>query len=212
MKRITFLFSIIVVTVMMAPGANVMAGSIKKCKDAQGRWHYGNSAAKACARSQVIEFKAGKVTKTIHKAPPTRKELDAAKAEEKAAELKKEQLAEQAAQDKVLAASYAIEDDIIYERNRKLKDLQAGIDSSNATLTSLTAVRDRVQKRAEEEKSGKGVSKNTSKTLASAERQVKRHERVIEEKALELEEMKSYYDNALKRYRAMKQRRATRAK
>lgn len=213
MKPITFLFSIIIATVMMTPGANLMAGSIKKCQDKKGRWHYGSSAAKACAHSKVIEFKAGKVGTEVHDAPPTQEELDATKSKRKADKLKKEQLQEQAAQDKLLAASYAHEDDIIYERNRKLKDLQASIDSSKATLASLAAVRDRAQKRANEEiAGGKDVSKQTQKTLSSAEHQVKRHEKVIQEKTGELEEMKRYYDSALKRYRAMKQRRAGKGK
>ena len=209
MKPITLLFTVTIASLLAAPFSTAMAGSIKKCKDAQGRWHYGSSAAKACAHSEVIEFKAGKAGKTLHAPPPTQKELDTRKATKQAEKQKQEQLAEQAAQDKLLAASYAHEDDIIYERNRKLKDLQAGIDSGEATLASLRAVRDRSQKRAEEENaSGKGVSKATEKTLASAERQVKRHERAILEKTRELEEMKQYYEHALERYRAMKQRRA----
>jgi len=213
MKQITLLFSIIFASMMMAPGTGLMAGSIKKCKDAKGRWHYGSSAAKACARSEVIEFNAGKTGARVHEAPPTQQELDAARSKKKSEEQKKERLAEQDAQDKILAASYAHEDDIIYERNRKLKDLQASIDSGASTLASLTAVRDRVKKRADEEMAdSKKISKQTAKTLASAERQVKRHERVIQEKTRELEEMKIYYDKALKRYREMKQRRGIKAK
>ncbi len=210
MKPITLLFAVTVVSLLAAPYSAAVAGSIKKCKDAQGRWHYGSSAAKACAHSEVIEFKAGKAGKTIHAPAPTKEELNKLKATKRAAKQKKEQLAEQAAQDKLLAASYSHEDDIIYERNRKLKDLQAGLDSGEATLASLKAVRDRTQKRAKEEKaSGKGVSKVTEKTFASANRQVKRHERAVQEKTRELEEMKRYYKHALERYRAMKQRRTT---
>ncbi len=210
MKSITFLFAVTVASLLAAPFSTTVAGSIKKCQDAEGRWHYGSTAAKACAHSEIIEFKAGKAGKTIHAPPPTKEELNTLKAKKRAAKQKKEQLAEQAAQDKLLAASYSHEDDIIYERNRKLKDLQASIDSGEATLASLRAVHDRSQKRAEEEKaSGKNVSKATIKTLASAERQVKRHEQSVQEKNRELEEMKRYYDDALKRYRAMKQRRTS---
>lgn len=210
MKPITLLFTIAIASLLTATPPGTNAGTIKKCKDAQGRWHYGNSAAKACAHSEVIEFSAGKVKKKVHGPPPTKDELDDYKAKKRAEKEKKKQQADQVAQDKLLRASYAHEDDIIFERNRKLKDLKSGIESSAATLNSLRAVRDRVQKRADEEKaSSKGVSKATQKTLASAERQVKRHEQVLLEKEKELEEMKVFYDDALKRYSAMKQRRTS---
>lgn len=209
MKPITLLFTVTIASLLAATPPGADAGSIKKCKDAQGRWHYGNSAAKACAHSEVIEFNAGKVKKKVHGPPPTQDQLEEFEAKKRAEERKKEDLAERAKQDKLLTASYAHEDDIVFERNRKLKDLQSGIESSTATLNSLRAVRDRAQKRAEEEKSSsKGVSKATRKTLASAERQVKSHEQVLSEKEKELEEMKLHYDDALKRYRDMKQRRA----
>lgn len=210
MKPITFLFTITVVSLLAATPFGADAGTIKKCKDAQGRWHYGNSAAKACAHSEVIEFDAGKIKKKVHGPPPTKDQLDEYKAKKLAEEKEKDRLTERARQDKLLRASYAHEDDIVFERNRKLKDLQSGIESSAATLSSLRAVRDRAQKRAEEEKtSSEGVSKTTQKTLASAERQVKSHEHALLEKEKELEEMKVFYDDALKRYRDMKQRRAS---
>lgn len=213
MKRFTFIISLMVTTLMLAPSSSVMAGSIKKCKDANGQWHYGSSAARACGKSEIIEFKAGTNKKTVHKAPPTKDQLEGLKAKKIADADAKRQKIEQARQDKLLVASYAVEADIIYERDRKIKDLQDGIDSSEATLASLTAVRDRALKRAEEEKTNsEGVSKNTAKTLAGAERQVKRHTRAVQEKTRELEEMKRFYENALIRYRAMKQRRAGKTK
>ncbi|MFV1998322.1 MAG: hypothetical protein ACC641_09965 [Acidiferrobacterales bacterium] len=212
MKPITFLFTVTIASLLVMTPYGADAGSIKKCQDAQGRWYYGNSAAKACARSEVIEFSAGKVGKKIVAPPPTQDELNASTAKKRTEEQKKQRLAEQAEQDKLLTASYAHEDDIIYERDRKLKDLESGIESGTATLNSLQAVRDRALKRAEEEKAGgKGVSKATQKTLSSAERQVKRHQQALLEKNREMAEMKLYYDDALKRYRAMKQRRATKA-
>jgi len=213
MKLITLLYTVTIASLLVMTPSGADAGSIKKCQDAQGRWYYGNSAAKACARSEVIEFDAGKVGKKIIGPPPTQEELDATNAKKRTEKQKKQQRIEQAKQDKLLTASYAHEDDIIYERNRKIKDLESGIESGTATLNSLRAVRDRAQKRAVEEKTGsKGVSKTTQKTLSSAERQVKRHEQVLEEKNRELEEMKLYYENALVRYRAMKQRKAAKAK
>ncbi len=200
-------------SLMMATSASAVAGSIKKCKDANGQWHYGSSAARACGKTEIIEFKAGSNKRKVHKAPPTQEELADFKAKKREKIEEKQRHKDEVAQDKLLAQSYAVEADIIYERDRKIKDLQGGIDSSEATLASLTAVRDRAQKRAKEESAtSAGISKNTKKTLAGAERQVSRHERAVMEKNKELEEMKVFYKDALNRYRAMKQRRAARGR
>ncbi len=213
MKRFAVTLPILAVLVLAfsSTGANA---AIKKCKDAKGRWHYGDHAAAECAksRSEVIEFKAGKAGRKVIDAPPTKEELEAKRAEKDVAEQKKKQKAEQAAADKLLSQQYTHEDDIIFERNRKLKDLQASIDSGAATLEHLKGVLARSQATAEEEKkSNKGVSKNTQKTLARAQRQVDRHTAQIEQKRKEQDETKAYYEDALKRYRAMKSRKSATA-
>jgi chromosome segregation ATPase len=142
-----------------------------------------------------------------------RQELAAQRSEAARKEEEARRKADQEAEDKLLAQSYAHEDDIIYERNRKLKDLQQSIDSGSATLEHLKGVLARAEKTAEEEKSsGKGLSKETAETLKRAQSQVDRHNALITDKQKEMEETTAHYDDALKRYREMKSRRGTAAK
>jgi chromosome segregation ATPase len=211
MNRITVILPVLAAMVLAFAGTTAH-GAIKKCQDAKGRWHYGDHAAKECAkaRSDVIEFDAGKAGKKVIDAPPTQEELRARREEQLRKQEAEKRKAEQAAEDKLLAQSYAHEDDIIYERNRKLKDLQQSIDSGNATLEHLKGVLARAENAAEEEKkSGKGVSKNTSETLKRAKNQVQRHSALIEDKRKEMDKTTAHYEDALKRYREMKQRRAS---
>jgi chromosome segregation ATPase len=211
MNLIARFLRIFVLLVLALSGTNIHA-SIKKCQDEKGRWHYGDHAAKECAkaRSDVIEFNAGKAGEKVIDAPPTQGELRARREEQLRKQEEEKREAEQAAEDKLLAQSYAHEDDIIYERNRKLKDLQQSIDSGTATLEHLKGVLARAEKTAaEEKKSGKGVSKNTEETLKRAQNQVERHTALIEDKRKEMEETTAHYDDALKRYREMKARRAS---
>jgi len=213
MKRIAVKLSIFaaLVLAMAMPGAQA---AIKKCKDAEGRWHYGDHAAKECAkaRSDVIEFNAGKAGKKVIDAPPTKDELEARRSEEAQKEAEAKRKAEQEAEDKLLAQSYAHEDDIIYERNRKLKDLQQSIDSGSATLEHLKGVLARAEKTAEEEKkSSKGVSKETAETVKRARSQVERHGALIADKQKEMADTTAHYEDALKRYREMKRRRGATA-
>jgi hypothetical protein len=209
MKRIAVILPIFTALILAvaAPGAHA---AIKKCKDAEGRWHYGDHAAKECAkaRSDVIEFNAGKAGKKIIDAPPTKEELAAQRSEKERKEEEARRKAEQEAEDKLLAQSYAVEDDIIYERNRKLKDLQQSIDSGTATLEHLKGVLARAEKAAEEEKkAGKGLSKQTAETLKRAQHQVVRHRALIADRKKEMAETSAHYEDALKRYREMKSRR-----
>jgi hypothetical protein len=44
---------------------------IKKCKDATGRWHYGDTAAEECAKSKITEMSDEGTTKQVIAAPPT---------------------------------------------------------------------------------------------------------------------------------------------
>lgn len=206
MKKIPVYLSLFACISLLMPAVSD-AGSIRKCKDAKGQWHYGTHAAKECERSNIIEFSPGKVKKKVTKGAPTKDELTERQEEKRKLESEKTRKAKQKEQDKILTQSYAQEEDLIYEKNRKLKDLQATIDAGKSTLASLRAVLNRAEKNAEEEEaSGKKVSKNTQKTLVRARRQVGRHEASLVEKRKEFDEMTAYYDDAVMRYREMKSR------
>lgn len=196
--RIVFCFTL-ATAVLSGPGA-AQAATIKKCQDAQGRWHYGDQAARACqaSRSDVIEFSSTTGAKKVIEGPPTKDELAARKAETEKQENEKRQAAERAAQDKMLMQQYAHEDDIIFERNRKIKELESAIESQEATVTSLRAVLARAEDTAMDD--GKGSAKSGA-AAANARTQVERHEAALEEKRRELERLKKEYDQRLERYR-----------
>ncbi len=181
---------------------------IMKCKDANGLWHYGDHAAAACtkSRSKVIEFSTENGTQRVLKGAPTKQELKAEEQERLAKQAEKKRQADQAREDKILRDSYATEQDIIFERDRKVKELQDAIDSGESTVKSLRAVLDRTQKRVDDEKSRGKVSPSSQKTLAMAEQQVKQHEAALADKRQQLVDLRKKYDNDLKRFRDMKRR------
>src|ERR1051325_11975286 len=49
--------------------------TIKKCQDATGKWHYGDSASEACAQSKVTVMSEQGIKKKEIAAPLTRDEL-----------------------------------------------------------------------------------------------------------------------------------------
>jgi len=185
--------------------ASAQAGTIKKCKDESGQWHYGDDAAAACANSKIIEMNNRGITKNVIDAPPSASDLDEFRQKQMAAEKAKEAAAEQKKRDKTLLDTYALEDDIVYARDRQVAQLNNSIQSGEETLKSLTAVRDRMRAAATEEKETKGsVSQNTLTNLDRAEKQVEQHTKNLDAKRKEVIDIRNRYDADLQRYRELK--------
>ena len=201
----TLLVTLFVLFSALATG--VPAKTIKKCKDAQGRWHYGDTAAEACERSKIIEMTTRGAKKGETAAPPTKEELADLERRKKEIEEKKRLAEEQAKKDRLLLSTYGHEKDIIYVRDRKLARLESSIKASEETLKSLRATQARVEKQAAaEQRGGKKLSKDTALNLERIQAQVSRHEAAIAQKRQEQELIKEKYEAELKRYRELKRR------
>lgn len=185
--------------------ATAQAGTIKKCQDEAGRWHYGDNAAAACAKTKVIELTNTGRTKNVIDAPPSASDLDSFRQKKLAEEQAKRKAAEQKQHDQVLLSTYAHEDDIVYARDRQLAELDNSIKSGEQTLVSLRAVLGRMRKQATEEKESKGtVSEDTAKNMVHSEDQVKRHQANLEQKKKERETLRERFNSDLERYRKLK--------
>ncbi|MGW8248583.1 MAG: DUF4124 domain-containing protein [Acidiferrobacterales bacterium] len=190
---------------LAAFATSAQAGTIKKCKDESGQWHYGDDAAAACANSKVIEMNNRGMTEKVIDAPPSASDLDEFRKKQLAAEKAKEAAAEQAKHDKTLLDTYAVEDDIIYARDRQVAQLNNSIQSGEETLKSLTAVRDRMRAAATEEKESKGkVSNSTMNNLQRAEKQVEQHTENLQKKRKEVQAIRARFEADLTRYRELK--------
>lgn len=177
---------------------------IKKCQDAQGRWHYGDTAADTCNQSKVIELSGeGNTTREIP-APPTDAELKARAQNRQAAEDEKKRAEDEARRDQILLSTYGHEDDINFMRDRKISDLEQQIKSSQDTVTSLKAALERQKKRAADEQRGGAVSDQTQKAISNSESQITKHEALIKAKRAEQETIRVQFQRDLERYRQLK--------
>ncbi len=178
---------------------------IKKCQDAAGKWHYGDQADEQCAQSKVIELDRQGVKRKEIAAPLTEAELKA-HAEKQAEEEKAKKLAaEQRRQDEIMLATYAVEADITLTRDRKLADVDTQIRSSEQTLKSLQNSLKRLQTQAaEEQRGGKPVSAQTTKTIANNEAQIAKHESLIKKMQKDKEAIRVQYDAEVIRFRELK--------
>ena len=178
---------------------------IKKCQDAGGRWHYGDTADEECSKSKIIEMtNQGIKTKEIA-APLTEQEIKQRERNKTSLEAQKKAEEEQAKNDKRLLSTYGHEDDIGFVRDRKLTDLEAQIQNSKQTLASLQKTLERLRAPAtEEQHGGKPVSDQTAKNIASTEAQITKHEKFAQQKELEKETVREQTNKDIERYRLLK--------
>ena len=176
------------------------AAGIKKCKDAQGRWHYGDRAAEACEHSKVIEMSTSGTKTGEVAAPPTEQELAEMAGQRAEQERQKKLQVEQDRKDQLLLATYGLEKDIIYIRDRKISQLENSITASKATLTSLEKTLERQKKTGVEEKQ-----------IKRTEAQLATHRAVIKGKREEQVVLKKKYDADLERFRIVKRKQAAAA-
>ena len=178
---------------------------IKKCQDARGRWHYGDTADAQCKQSKVVEInKQGITTKEIA-APLTPQELQQRELNKSSVEAEKKKTDEQARQDRLLLATYGHEDDITFVRDRKIADIEGQVQASRQTLTSLGNALKRVQTQAaEEQRGGKPVSEATTKHIANIEAQIAKHEQYVALKKQEEEATRIQANKDMERYRELK--------
>lgn len=130
-RLITFLISVFLIL-------PVSAQTIKKCQDADGKWHYGDHAAMECeqsARITEIDEEGDMVSETD--APPTQEELDAKlRAEEQMVE-QEEAAAVQARMDQRLLVTYESADRILQTRDALLAAIDSAIDADQILRQKL---------------------------------------------------------------------------
>src|SRR3989344_3066469 len=178
---------------------------IKKCKDATGKWHYGDDAAEECAQSKVTVISEKGFTKKVIAAPLTETELK--ERELKKEELEKEQKSaeDQAKRDALLLSTYGVEDDINYVRDRKIVQIESGIHASEETLKSLRGALARMEAQAADEAKGdKTAAEQTAKNIEQTRLQIDKHETVVAARRKEQENIRTQYAADLARYRELK--------
>ncbi len=186
--------------------------TIKKCKDATGQWHYGDTAAQECAKSKITVMSEEGTTKKVIAAPPTAQELKEREARKETEETEQQRAVDQAKKDALLLSTYGGEDDITYIRDRKIAQVETSIKASEETLKTLRAALARMEAQAADESKGdKAADQSTVKNIEQTKKQIARHEGVVAEKHKEQEALRKQYADEMQRYREIKKTQAAKA-
>lgn len=207
MKRATSIIFVAVCALAILPLSAQSAKkehTIKKCKDADGRWHYGDSAAAACAESKVTVINEHGIKKAVIDAPLTEAELKEREAKKAEIEAKEERAKEQAKHDELLRTTYSHEADITYIRDRKIAQLESSIKASSDTLNPLRATLKRLEAQAETEKKSGGVSEQTTRALEQTRSQIGKHEAAIAHRRQEQAAIRAQAEKDLVRFRELR--------
>ena len=186
--------------------------TIKKCKDATGQLHYGDSAAQECAKSKITVMSEEGTTKKVIAAPPTEQEIKEREARKETEAAEQQSATNRAKKDALLLSTYGAEDDIIYIRDRKIAQIETSIKASEETLKTLRAALVRMEAQAADEGKGdKTADQSTLKNIEQTKKQIARHEGVVAEKRTEQEALRKQYANEMERYREIKKNQASKA-
>ncbi|GHA04087.1 hypothetical protein GCM10008090_11740 [Arenicella chitinivorans] len=117
--------------------------AIKKCQDADGNWHYGDTAVDECERSKVTTLNSRGFISSEDEAPKTAEELAAEEASLAKERAEEQRVADEKAERERLLSIYQTEADI----DRQLDNQIYSVDSSIAVhKVYLKGMKDKVER------------------------------------------------------------------
>jgi len=167
------------------------AHAIKKCQDAEGKWHYGDIAVQQCKKSKVTTLSKRGFIEKEKEAPKTEEQLlkeqeELAAAEAEAARIR----AEEDERIRILSV-YETEADIDRQRDNQIKSVEGSMAVHKAYVKSLTGKIERL------EKSGVNFrAKRKERHLAEIEAEKKK----IENSKAELKKLEKQKESIMERF------------
>lgn len=199
MKNLSVIISLIAVLFF----AN-QAWAIKKCKDATGKWHYGDYAQQACAKSEVTTLDGQGVIKDVQEAVKTEEEQRIAD-EQKAiedAELARIK-AEQEQKSRILS-SYETEADIDRQRDNQLNSVDGNIAVHKAYLKSMGP---KISKMEGEAQAMNGAVKEAKQAeIAGAKKRVEEYSAELKKLQQQRKDIVARFENEKAIYRELTQK------
>lgn len=144
MKHYSILLPVSVILAVLMFSGSVHA--IKKCKDADGNWHYGDIAVAGCEESKVTTLNdRGFITEQVD-APKTEEELQLEQELQAAEEAERMRIKQEEEERIRILSIYETEDDIDRQRDNQVSSVQGNIMVHEAYLKSMATRIERTEK------------------------------------------------------------------
>lgn len=115
------------------------AQAITKCKDANGKWHYGDVAVEECENSKITTLNDRGFITEEQDAPKTQEQINAEEEERALAEAEEKRKVADAEERRRILSIYETEEDIDRQRDNQLNSVSRNIDVHNAYLKAMDA-------------------------------------------------------------------------
>jgi len=203
--KIIFAFALTSLTANTA----MAQSTIQKCQDADGKWHYGDYAADACAQSVIESMDGESGLKTGEEGlPPTKEELEAQAAAEAQSEADKASKTEQRARENRILAIYESEEQIINARDQRIAAVDNSIKFNNTMKARLTERLAGFEEQAKSESLKEKDRAALQERITALNAQIADYDSATAAKQNEKQEIESHYNGDLEFYREVKEKRA----
>ena len=157
------------------------AMAIKKCQDADGKWHYGDVAVKECERSKVTTLNNRGFIKDEDDAPKSKEELEAERTAKAEADRKKEEEMKRIEERNRILSVYQSESDIDRQRDNQIYSVDSNIAVHEVYIKNMKAKVVRLEEKA---------STARGRSLERTQNEIKTSLAKIDDSEKELESLK----------------------
>lgn len=195
---------LLLLTLMTGIVISPAAFAIKKCKDANGKWHYGDTAVKECENSKITTLTDRGFIEGELDAPKSKEELAAEKDQQDRIEAEK-QAKIQAEEEKVRILSiYETEDDIDRQRDNQIQSVQSNIEVHKAYINSMNGRIKRNQKKMGEVQSS-AVKTSLQRQIDEANKDIAAYKTKLVSLEADKAKIVKRFENEKEVYRKLKQ-------
>ena len=196
---------IFVACVLMFSHPGFAAGSLKKWKDKDGQWHFGDVIPPEYSQQSHEELNKQGMTIEVQERAKTDAEIAEQKKQEAIEAEKRKQAEEQARNDRILLDTYSSVDDIEMMRDGKITAIDSRISLAQTRIAKLKEDLDeRMETAATLERSGKSPNQELLMDIESLRRQLKNQEDFIKQQNGERTEVKASADKDIERFKQLK--------
>ena len=180
------------------------AHAIKKCQDAEGKWHYGDIAVQQCKKSKVTTLSKRGFIEKEKEAPKTEEQLQKEQEELAAAEAEAARIkAEEDERNRILSV-YETEADIDRQRDNQIKSVEGSMAVHKAYVKSLTGKVERLEKSGANFK-GKRKERHLAE-IEEAKNKIKNSQLELKKLDKQKESIMARFDKEKRIYREIKNR------
>ena len=191
----------LLLTVLLNAGQVGLAQTIKKCQDADGKWHYGDFTAEGCAQSKITEINTQGIKIKESQAPASAEQLEVERATKARQAEQQADEEEQRRKDANLLVTFESEQSVIQARDDRYLALARELVALERLQTRLKSQRDLLEQ--DRQASTGREQARLEGELVTLDDQLIQYQASLADKQAQRRQVGEKYDKFLADYRAI---------